>query len=81
MALAVARIFLLQAIEKEHYVGALVFGLDAASRLQVEQPLDMSGYGFGDVDPSRDPECFHEPGGIDRVAPDIESHPAVADNA
>jgi hypothetical protein len=81
MAVAVARIFLLQAIEKKHLVRALVLGLDAAAWLQVEQLMDMPGHGFRNIDPPRCPERLHEPRGVDRVAPDVEGHPAVADHA
>src|SRR5262245_44312696 len=80
MATAIARIFLLQSIEKKHLVRTLVLGLDKAARLQFEQPPDMSGHGFRDVDSPRDPECFHEPRGVDRIAPDIEGHPTATDD-
>ena len=75
-----ARIFRLQAVEKEHFVRAFVLDHDGTARFQIEQPLDVSGDGFRDVDPSRDPKGFHEPRGVNRVAPDIKGQPAVTDH-
>lgn len=59
----------------------MVLCFDRTARLQVEQPIDMSGHGFRNVDPPGYSERFHEPCGVDRVASDIEAHPAVADDA
>lgn len=81
MAISIARILSFQAMEEEHFVRAFVLGLDGAARLQFEQPLDMSGHSFGYVDPAGNAEGFHERRGVDRIAPDVEGHPAIADDA
>ena len=80
MAISIARILSFQSVEKEHFVRAFVLGLDGAARLQFEQPLDMSGHGLGYVDPAGNAEGFHEPRGVDRIAPDVEGHPAATDD-
>jgi hypothetical protein len=61
-------------------VRAFVLGFDRAARFQFEQPMDMSGHSFRDIDPPCYSERFHEPRGVDRIAPDIERHPAVTDD-
>src|SRR5689334_573389 len=78
VARLVPGIFLLQSIEEEHFVRALVLGFDTAARLQFKEPVDTSSHGFADIDPPRDPARFHEPRGVDGIAPDIERHPATA---
>src|SRR5262245_36102567 len=78
---SVAAIFLLQAVEEKHLVRTFVLGLHRTARLQFEQSLDMTGHGLRHVDPSCHAERFHEPCGIDRIAPYIERHSAIADNA
>src|SRR2546423_15605366 len=42
--------------------------------------MDASSHRFRDVDPPGYAARFHEPRGVDRVPPDIECKPAVADD-